>query len=63
MEKLKKCPFCGGTSGYYEIEKVRRGLFYTWDGEPNGSSEDMTEWTSKRKYCTDCDRIFPRNME
>ena len=57
-----KCPYCGGEEGYYEIEKVHRALFFfTWDGKPDGGSEDITEWESKRKYCIDC-RILPRKM-
>ena len=63
MEELKKCPFCGGDSGYYEIEKVHRALLFTWDGEPNGGTEDINKWTSKRKYCIDCDRILPRKIK
>lgn len=57
-----KCPYCGGEEEYYEIEKVHRMLFFTWDGKPDGGSEDITEWESKRKYCIDCRRILPRKM-
>ena len=49
MEDLKKCPYCGGKSGYYEIEKVHRTLCFSWNGDPNGGSEDYTDWESKRK--------------
>lgn len=62
MKEPKKCPFCGGKSGYYEIEKVHRSLFFAWNGEPDGSTEDVTEWASKRKYCIDCNRILPRKI-
>lgn len=60
MNGLKKCPFCGGESGYYGIEKVHRTLFFTWNGEPNGGSEYVADWEGKRKYCIDCDRILPK---
>lgn len=63
IEELKRCQFCGGDNGYYEIEKVHRSLFYTWAGAPNGSSEDVTEWAGKRKYCANCHRILPRKMD
>lgn len=62
MEELKKCPFCGGETGYYTIERVHRTLNFTWDGEPDGASEDYNDWESKRAYCSDCHRILPRKM-
>ena len=57
-----KCPYCGSEEGYYEIEKVHRTLLYTFDGEPDGCSEDYNDWTSKRKYCRYCNRILPQKM-
>lgn len=57
-----ECPFCGSETGYYEIEKVHRMLLYTFDDEPDGGSEDYSDWTSQRKYCRNCHRILPRKM-
>ena len=57
-----KCPYCGSEEGYYEIEKVHRTLLYTFDGEPDGCSEDYNDQTSKRKYCRGCHRILPKKM-
>jgi len=39
-----KCPYCGSEEGYYETEKVHRALCYTFDGEPDGASEDYNDW-------------------
>ena len=61
-ETKMKCPFCGSEEGYYEIEKVHRALYYTFDGEPNGASEDYNDWASRRKYSAKCNRILPRKM-
>lgn len=57
-----KYPFCGSEDGYYEIEYVRRALYYNWDGAPDGATEDINCSVSKRKYCTYCKRILPYNM-
>lgn len=54
-----RCPYCGGTTGYYQMEKVHRALEYTWDGEPDGASEDIEDYLGKRRYCH---RILPRKM-
>lgn len=62
MEEPKKCPFCGGKTGYYMYERVHRGLYFTWDGREDGASEDISDWESKRAYCSDCNRILPRKM-
>lgn len=56
------CPYCGGTTGYYQMEKVHRSLAFTWDGEPDGGSEDVEDYLGKRRYCQDCHRILPRKM-
>lgn len=63
MEELKKCPFCGGERGYYQVEKVERTLRFTWDGNLNGGSDDYVSWEGKRRYCIDCDRILPRKTK
>lgn len=57
-----RCPYCGGTTGYYQMEKVHRALEFTWDGEPDGASEDIEDSLGKRRYCQDCHRILPRKM-
>lgn len=57
-----KCPYCGSDSGYYMLERVHRSLMFDFSGEPDGSSEDVTDYSGKRKYCQGCDRILPKNM-
>lgn len=57
-----RCPYCGGATGYYQMEKVHRALEFTWDGKPDGSSEDVEDYLGKRRYCQDCHRILPRKM-
>lgn len=57
-----KCPYCGSEEGYYQEERVHRFLFFTFDGEPDEATEDITEWTSKRRYCRNCEKILPRKM-
>lgn len=59
---MKKCPFCGSEKGYYIYEKVHRALFFTYDDEPNGSTEDVEDYVGKRRYCEDCRNILPRKM-
>lgn len=57
-----KCPFCGSEEGYYTMEKVHGALYFTFDGEPNGASEDITDYNGKRRRCAYCYRILPRKM-
>lgn len=58
-----KCPFCGSGNGYYMYEKVQRALMFSFeDSEPIGASEDMTEYSGKRRYCMDCHKILPRKL-
>lgn len=57
-----KCPFCGSEEGYYMIERVHRGLFFTFDDEPCGSGEDVADWVGKRKYCLKCKKILPEKL-
>lgn len=60
---MKKCPFCGSNKGYYQYECVERALFFTFEGEPNGSTEDVTIKAGKRRYCYNCHRILPREKK
>lgn len=57
-----KCPYCGSEDGYYIVEKVHRTLLFTFDDEPDGASDDYSDWESRRKYCRYCNRILPRKM-
>lgn len=57
-----KCPYCESEEGYYTLEKVHRTLLFTFGGEPDGASEDYTDWASKRHYCRNCGKILPRKM-
>ena len=57
-----KCPFCGSEKGYYMTERVHRDLFFTFDDEPCGSTEDVADWEGKRKYCSNCDKILPPKL-
>ncbi|MCI7122258.1 MAG: hypothetical protein MR941_10840 [[Ruminococcus] gnavus] len=62
MEELKKCPFCGSNRGYYQIERVHRGLLFNFDGEPIGGTEDVTDYAGRRKQCIDCGKTLPRKL-
>lgn len=62
IDEKKRCPFCGSEDGYYTIEVVHRGLEFTFDDEPCGSTEDVTDWVGKRRYCTRCCRILPKKL-
>lgn len=62
MEELKKCPFCGSTEGYYMMETVHRALYFDYDDEPCGASEDVTDYAYKRRRCAYCHKILPRKM-
>lgn len=57
---MKKCPYCGSGKGYYTIERVHRALCFTFEGEPDGASEDVTDYSGKRRYCLECGKILPR---
>nr|DAT27069.1 MAG TPA: ISL3 zinc-finger of transposase IS204/IS1001/IS1096/IS1165 [Bacteriophage sp.] len=57
-----KCPFCGSEEGYYMKEIVHRFLYFTFDGEPNGASEDITDFAGKRRFCANCQMILPKKM-
>lgn len=57
---MKKCPYCCSTKGYYMMERVRRALYFTFDDEPDGATEDVADYTGRRKYCRECGRILPR---
>lgn len=57
---MDKCPFCGSDEGYYMTETVRRDLYFTFDDEPNYSSEDSLIYRGKRKRCMNCEKTLPR---
>ena len=57
-----RCPFCGSDEGYYMMETVHRGLAFTWEGEPDGASEDVTDREGKRRYCRNCHKILPKKL-
>lgn len=59
---MKSCPYCGSDNGYYIIEKVHRGLMFSFDNEPIGATEDVEDYTGKRKYCMDCHKILPKKL-
>ena len=63
-EKMKglRCPYCNSEEGYYMKERVHRFLNFTFDGEEDGASEDITDFTGKRKFCSRCHKILPRKM-
>lgn len=48
MKEQKICPFCGSEKGYYITERVIRDLFFNYNNEPCGASEDITEFCSRR---------------
>lgn len=57
-----KCPYCGSGQGYYMLEKVHRFLAFDFMDEPDGASEDITDYSGRRKYCANCHRILPKRM-
>lgn len=66
IEELKCCPYCKGTSGYYEkVQFSGNGKFYkNFDGECLIESSEAYDYldsvSSKFLYCMDCDkRIAP----
>lgn len=58
-----ECPFCGDKHGYYITETVKRDLLFKWNGEPDGSTEDMTVYYGTRKRCINCDKVIPINKK
>ena len=44
------------------IETVRRALYFDYDDEPSGASEDTTVYSGKRRRCMVCDKILPQKM-
>lgn len=59
---MMKCPFCGAEEGYYFFERVHRALCFTFEGVPDGGSEDYSDACGKRKYCRECHKILPKKM-
>lgn len=59
---VKKCPFCGSSDGYYQLEMVHRFLYYTYDNKPYNASEDICDYSGTRRYCIECDKILPKKM-
>ena len=57
---MVKCPYCGSDEGYYVTETIRRELYFTFDNEPNFSSEDSVVYAGKRKRCMNCQKTLPR---
>lgn len=47
------CPYCGSTAGVFS--KVTVQQFYTFQGEPDGVSEDGQETDSI--FCRDCNML------
>lgn len=58
---MNSCPFCGGTSGYYEncrVSGVVRDIT-TWEGEKeNTEMHDSVNYKTIHKYykCLDCNK-------
>ena len=44
------------------LERVHRALLFNFDGEPIGGTEDVTDYTGRRKQCIDCGKILPRKL-
>lgn len=58
MFDFDKCPHCGSERGYQMSETVRRYLYFTFDDEPNGCSEDMNVYSGITKRCIDCNKLI-----
>lgn len=54
---MEKCPYCDGTSGYYEKSINRVEQYYEWDGT---EADNFTYHIrgGKVKYCTDCGKTI-----
>lgn len=59
---MNRCLFCGSDNGYYQYEYVERALIFDFEGNPNGSTEDVTIKSGRRRYCVSCHRILPKKM-
>lgn len=57
--KIEKCPLCGESTGFYVYERIHHHLCFTFDGEPDGASEDEAEYSGSRIRCRECRRIIP----
>lgn len=61
--ELKSCPFCGGTTGYYETAVETHRYFYGWDGESNGEGEPKEHRRNYVRRCIDCERKVDVSIE
>jgi hypothetical protein len=53
---LVECPYCGGTSGYYDCNVTRYEQHYTFDGAPAHASDPDHVRGGLQKFCSDCGR-------
>lgn len=60
---MKVCPYCGSDEGYYMTETIKRDLYFTFDDQPNYSSDDHPVYCGKRKRCANCRKILPKENE
>ena len=51
---IDRCPYCGSTEGFAMLEKVKRYLWFNFDGEPYGATDDESIYSSKAVYCVKC---------
>lgn len=59
---MKSCPYCGSDEGYYMHERVHRCLFFDFNDESIGASDDVGDYSGKRKYCLNCNKILPKKL-
>lgn len=50
-----QCPYCGGTTGYYQVQQVRRHCEFNWDACHTIYSNDSIFYKGKAQRCIDCD--------
>lgn len=59
---MKSCPYCGSDEGYCMYERVHRSLFFDFNDEPIGASEDIADYSGKRKYCLKCRKVLSKKL-
>lgn len=50
-----ECPYCGGTTGYYQVQQVRRHCEFDWDACHTIYSNEGITYKGRAMRCSDCD--------
>jgi hypothetical protein len=56
------CPYCNSQKGFYVLERAHRYLIFDKNGNPDGATDDVCDYSGRVGYCRECERMIPKNI-